>query len=263
MVLAAVATAAPPIVSTQWLQEHLNDPLVRIICVGQRGEHERGHIPGARLVELMQTTATGGGLAPVDALVRTFITAGVTDGAQVVLLGDTPMATGWVYMALASIGHGDDVSWLDGNMNLWRTEKRPVSTSLTEPGTGPLTARPGGDAIVDSAWVQSRLESTTAKILDVRSEQEWQDGHLPNATLILWGDLFQDRETQKFKSPDDIRALLTRAGVQPDQEVITLLCRRSACQLDVLGGAIGRRSRPVYLGSWRDWSSNPSNPIVR
>jgi len=261
--LAVVATAASPIVSTEWLQEHLNDPQVRIICVGQRGEYERGHIPGARLVELMQTTATGGGLAPVDDLVRTFMAAGVADGARVVLYGDTPMATGWVYMALTSIGHGDEVSWLDGNMNLWRAEKRLVSTAVPAHASGPLTARPGGDAIVDGAWVRSRLDSTTTKILDVRSVQEWQGGHLPNATLILWGDLFQDRETLKFKSPDEIRAVLTRAGVQPNQEVITYCAVGLRASLIYWAArSVGVPAR-VYVGSWRDWSSNPSNPIVR
>src|SRR5687767_15960601 len=113
---AAAATAAPPIVSTDWLQAHLNDPQVRIIYVGYAGEYARAHIPGARLLELMQTTRSGPstalgsgggpGLAPVDALVRAFTAAGAADDARVVLYGDTPMAPGWVYMALASVGHG-------------------------------------------------------------------------------------------------------------------------------------------------------------
>src|SRR5258707_93971 len=124
--LAAVAsTAAPPLVSTEWLQAHLSDPQVRVICVGQHDDYDRGHIPGARLLGLMETASMGGGehrLASVDVLIRTFTTAGAADGAHVVLYGDSPMATGWVSMALASIGHGDEISWLDGGINLWQVE---------------------------------------------------------------------------------------------------------------------------------------------
>ena len=263
---AAASVAAPPLVSTEWLQQHLNDPQVRIICVGAGGDgYTRGHIPGARWLELAQTTmrGAGGGLAPVDVLVRTFTAAGVADGAHVVLYGDTPMITGWAYMALASIGHGDDVSWLDGNISLWQMEKRPVSTSAPKPGTGPLTPRQSPDAIVDGAWVRSRLESAATKILDVRSDREWRDGHLPNATLILWPELYQDLETQKFKSPDEIRALLARAGVQSNQEVVTYCAVGMRASLMYWAArSVGVPAR-VYLGSWRDWSSNPANPVAK
>jgi thiosulfate/3-mercaptopyruvate sulfurtransferase len=214
----------------------------------------------------MQTTSMGGDgsrLAPVDVLVRAFTTAGAADGAHVILYGDSPMATGWVYLALASIGHGDEVSWLDGGMNLWQMEKRPVSTATPEPGTGPLTARQGPEMIVDSAWVRSRLESTTTKILDVRTDQEWVNGHLPNATLIRWQDLYQDLKIQKFKSPDEIRALLARAGVQPNQEVVTYCAVGMRASLMYWAArSVGVPAR-VYVGSWQDWSRDSANPVVK
>src|SRR5262249_60402156 len=80
-------------------------------------------------------------------------------GVRVVLSGDTPMARGWVNPALTAIGHGDSVSWLDGGIELWRSEKRPIETATPAPGTGPLTARPAPDLIVDAAWVKAHLDS--------------------------------------------------------------------------------------------------------
>jgi thiosulfate/3-mercaptopyruvate sulfurtransferase len=265
--LAAVAsTAAPSLVSTEWLQAHLNDAQVRIICVGQPGEYELAHIPGARLLDPVDTMNMGGDgrrLAPVEALVRTFTAAGAADGAHVVLYGSSPMATGWVYMALMSIGHGDDVSWLDGGIRLWQMEDRPISTSAPVPGTGPLTVRPGPDAIVDSTWVRNHLDSPTTKILDVRTDQEWRNGHLPNATLISWQDLFQDLRAQKFKSPDEIRGLLARAGVQPNQEIVTYCAVGMRASLMFWAArAVGVPAR-VYVGSWQDWSKNLANPVVK
>jgi thiosulfate/3-mercaptopyruvate sulfurtransferase len=260
------ATTVEPIVSTEWLQAHLNDPHVRLVYVGDRDDYQRAHIPGARLLDHMDTVTMGAdGHRPAssDALVRTFTKAGVADGARVVLYGDAPMATGWVYMTLASIGHGDDVSWLDGSMALWQSEKRPISTSIPAAGAGPLTARPAPDTIVDAAWVRNHLDSPKTKVLDVRTEQEWKGGHLPGATLILWQELFADQRTQKFKSPDEIRALLARAGVAPGQEVVTYCAVGMRASLMYWAArAVGTPAR-VYVGSWQDWRRESSNPIVR
>jgi thiosulfate/3-mercaptopyruvate sulfurtransferase len=148
-------------------------------------------------------------------------------------------------------------------MRLWQMEKRPISTFAPTPGTGPLTARPGPDAIVDSTWVRNHLDSPTTKILDVRSDQEWRNGHLPNATLILWPDLFEDLQTQKFKSPDEIRDLLARAGVQSNQEVVTYCAVGMRASLMFWAArAVGVPAR-VYVGSWQDWSRNSANPVVK
>jgi thiosulfate/3-mercaptopyruvate sulfurtransferase len=260
------ATAVEPIVSTDWLQAHLSDPQVRIIFVGSHDAYARVHIPGARLIEHMDTVemgARGHRLASTDTLVRVFTKAGVADGVRVVLYGDSPMATGWVNTALTAIGHGDSVSWLDGGIELWRSEKRPIETTMPAPGTGPLTAHPVSDLIVDAAWVKAHLDSPTTKILDVRTMGEYRDGHLPKATLILWQDLFVDQRTQKFKSPDEIRALLARAGVGPNQEAVTYCAVGMRASLMAWAArAVGVPAR-VYLGSWQDWSSGSTNPIVR
>ena len=46
-VLALLAvTAVEPTVSTAWLQTHLTDPQVRVICTGTRDDYDRAHIPG-------------------------------------------------------------------------------------------------------------------------------------------------------------------------------------------------------------------------
>jgi thiosulfate/3-mercaptopyruvate sulfurtransferase len=260
------ATGVEPVVSTAWLQAHLTDPQVRVVYVGDADAYKQGHIPGARAIDHMDTVVMGSSghrLAPTDALVKTFTRAGVADGARVVLYGDSPMATGWVNSALAAIGHGHDVSWLDGGMSLWQSENRPLETATPPPGAGPLTVRPAPELFVDAAWVRAHLESPSTKILDVRSSQEWNNGHVPNATLILWQDLYADVKAQKLKSPDDIRALLAKAGVAPGQEVVTYCA--IGMRASLMAWAVQSIGLPVriYLGSWQDWQANSSNPIAR
>jgi thiosulfate/3-mercaptopyruvate sulfurtransferase len=164
---------------------------------------------------------------------------------------------------LAAIGHGDQVSMLDGGIKLWESEKRPIATAAPRVTTGTLTARPMPEFMVDAAWVRSRLESPQIRLLDVRTTNEWNNGHLPGATLILWQDLFADRQMLKFKTRDDIRALLAKAGVGPNQEaVMYCMIGMRASLMYFAARAAGVPAR-VYVGSWQDWSKDSKNPTVK
>jgi len=255
--------AAQPLVSTEWLQQHLADPQVRIIATGDQGHFERGHIPGARFLEHMDTLGGGHTLLPADKLAAILAKAGAADGTRVVLYGDSPMTTGWVYMALASIGREADVSLLDGGIELWRSEGREVSTTPAPAATGKLTVRAAPDVSVDATWVKNHLDSPAVRLLDVRTTGEWTNGHLPNATLILWQDLFADQRTLKLKSPDDIRALFVKASVTPGQEIVTYCAVGMRASLMYWAAKSVGLPAHVYVGSWQDWSHSAENPIVR
>jgi thiosulfate/3-mercaptopyruvate sulfurtransferase len=265
------ATSVEPMVSTAWLQSHLTDPQVRVVFTGDRSVYDRGHIPGARFIDHMDTLGmqTGGGsmehhMLPLPELARILATkAGAADGTHVVLYGDRPMETGWIYMALAAVGHQSQVSMLDGGINLWRAEDRPVSTDVPPPGSGTLTVQPAPDVVVDAAYVRERLQSPDVKVLDVRTTQEWNSGHLPNATLVLWQDLYADQRTLKFKSIEEIRALLTKAGVAPNQSVVTYCAVGMRASLMYWAARAAGINARVYVGSWQDWRRDSGNPIVK
>ena len=189
--------------------------------------------------------------------------AGAADDTHIVLYGDSPMQTGWIYMTLAATGHASDVSMLDGGINLWRAEDRPVSTDTPPPATGAYTVRPAPDIIVDAAYVKERLQSTAVKVLDVRTTQEWDRGHLPGATLILWQDLYADQRMQKFKSVDEIRALLVKTGLTPNQSVVTYCAVGLRASLMYWAARTAGIPARVYVGSWQDWQRDSSNPIAR
>jgi thiosulfate/3-mercaptopyruvate sulfurtransferase len=271
-ILALVAaTSVDPVVSTAWLQAHLADPQVRVIQVGDRSVYDRGHIPGARSIDHMDTLAMQAGasgmdhrMMPLPDLAKVLAAkAGAADGTHIVLYGDQPMEIGWIFMTLAALGHESDVSMLDGNLNLWRAENRPVSADATAPAGGTLTPKPAPDVIVDATYVKERLQSPTVRILDVRTPMEWSSGHLPNATLILWQDLYADQRMLKFKPVDEIRAVLTKAGVGPNQSVVTYCAVGMRASLMYWAARTAGIPARVYVGSWQDWRRDANNPIVK
>ena len=129
---AAAQDPAPGlVVPLEWLSQRLNDPRVRVITTGERAQYDRGHIPGARFISHEDTLnhENHGLLAPA-ALAAALGKAGASDDVRIVLYGESPMATGWLFMAFASVGHGDHVSMLDGNADAWRASGnrwRPTS----------------------------------------------------------------------------------------------------------------------------------------
>ena len=259
----ATAPAADPIVSTDWLQAHLTDRNVRIVDVGDNGAFGNGHIAGAVHVDHMATIGDGHKLLPLDQLAKLWAKAGVSDDTRVVLYGDSPMTTGWMYMTLAAIGHGDQVSMLDGGIRVWESEKREVSKTVAAVTPGTLTVRAAPDVMVDADYVRARLESPNTRILDVRTTGEFSSGHLPGATLILWQSLFVDTRSMKFKPREEMQALLSAAGVKTGQEVITYCAVGMRASLMYFAArAVGVPAR-VYVGSWQDWSHDSKNPIVR
>lgn len=262
LLVLAAAVSAGPMVSADWLQAHISDPHVCVIDAREKDTYDKGHIPGARLVDHMETFGRGGRLKSPEQLAQLFASACVTDGSRVVLYGSAPMVTGWIYSALVSIGFGDDVSWLDGGLAAWRTGNRPIETTTPAPQKGAITIRPAPDYFVDAAWVRAHLNSPTTKLLDVRSPQEWQGGRLPSAAEISWQDLFSDAHRQTFKSPEEIRAVLTRAGVRPNQDVVTYCQMGMRASLMAWAARLAGVKTRVYLGSWDDWSKDPANPVV-
>jgi thiosulfate/3-mercaptopyruvate sulfurtransferase len=266
--VAALGAQAPgPLVTTAWLAARAGDAGVVVISSDDARRFAAGHIPGARAVPHDRTLGGNHRLLPAAELARVLAETGASDTTHVVLYGDSPMATGWLFMAFATLGHADSVSLLDGNLSLWRSEGRPVATGAAPPASGlrgRLTPKPAPDIQVDAAWVRERLEKPGVCLLDVRTTREWDAGRLPGATLVLWQDLFVSADTRRFKSRDEIRALFAKAGVKSGDQVVTYCAVGMRASLMYfaatrLAGLPGR----VYVGSMEDWQRQRGYPIVR
>ena len=257
------APAAEMLVSTAWLARHLTDPGVAISAATDAGEYASGHIPGARMISHEATLGPSGHVVTApDALAIALARAGARDDVRIVVYGG-PMESGWIYMVLASLGHADHVSLLSGNLAAWKADGHPVSRDPVPPAAGRLTPRPTSGVVVDAPWVRERLEDKAVRVLDVRSERERAGGYLPGTPLVLWKDLYQDSNQFRFKSREELRALLDRAGVRPGQQVVTYCAVGMRASLMYFAARYAGHDARVYVGSWQDWSARPGYPVVR
>ncbi len=115
-------------------------------------EYRRGHIPGARFVDLdgaLADPAGGGrGRHPLPATER-FETAmreaGVTDAAVVVYDAGGGLSAARAWWLLRYHGH-PGVRLLDGGLAAWLAAGQPVTTEEPERGARRFHRSPGGDA---------------------------------------------------------------------------------------------------------------------
>jgi len=259
-VLAAVPAAAqtppavPLLVTTAWLEEHLQDPKVVVLWTDQ-GAHDEALVAGARAVrhESVMTMQGGHGLAPTEVLVEVLRKAGVSNDSHVVIYGDA-LSSGWLFFVLDYLGHSR-VSLLDGGLVKWRSEDRPIARTPVVPAPGTFTPQPRPARLVTAADVQTRQKTAGTVLLDARSPNEYQAGRIPGATLLTWTDVFADPRRQVFKSQKEVADLFAAAGAGPGSRAITY------CQIGLRSSALYFAARYAgldvsnYVGSWSDWTA--------
>ena len=135
---------AEMLVSTAWLAQHLQDADLVVLCVAGKPEfYSGGHIPGARFIALNDIAITRDGipneLPPVADLKRVFESAGLTDRSRVVLYGERyGMFAARAYFTLDYLGLAGHAALLDGGLEKWKAENRPLSTEIPKLAAGNL-----------------------------------------------------------------------------------------------------------------------------
>src|SRR5687768_4411475 len=166
------------VVPTSWLAAHLADPDLVLLHVGDKGEYEQQHIPGARhvsLSDIANTDRSEKGLilempAAEDLRVR-LEKLGISDRSKVVVYygRDWVSPATRVIFTLDYAGLGDRAVLLDGGMTAWRRDGHKVTSdaSPSRPGKlAPLKVRP---LIVDAAYVRAHLATPGMKVVDGRA----------------------------------------------------------------------------------------------
>src|SRR3981081_3340303 len=124
--LMPLPSTAQPLVETDWLAEHTNDPDVRVIEVDvSPTAYTAGHIDGAVLwnayKDLLQPSYR---IVERDAFAALLSRSGIRPGTRVVFYGYAASLGFWM---LAHYGH-TEVSFLNGSRGKWVSEGRPLST---------------------------------------------------------------------------------------------------------------------------------------
>src|SRR6187401_3539396 len=149
----ALSVAAPSpreglVVSVAWLAQHLKDPDLVLLHVGDKAEYDAAHIPGARFVSLRDVSASGAPealtleLPPADVLREKLSALGVSDGSRIVVYfgEDWVSPTTRLIFTLDAAGLGERTSLLDGGQPAWTRAGHAVTAVVPETRPGKLSS---------------------------------------------------------------------------------------------------------------------------
>ena len=277
----SVSEPTQMLVSTSWLQDHLHDPDLVVLYIGQnRPRFEEGHIPGARFIRLDelvdQAAAVRNELPPLADLQALFEDVGVSDSSRIVVCGEGGgIYAARAYFTLDYMGLGDRTALLDGGLDKWLAEKRPVSQQEQRGAKGTFTPHPRLDLVITTAEMRdlSYLARKTPQyaILDARPAAEFvglrrsegvnRAGHIAGARGLYWKKLVREAGSELLPR-EELENIVSDAGVHSGQTVITYC--RTGMQSSVLyfvAKYLGYRTA-MYDGSVFEWVQAKGQDLV-
>lgn len=261
------------------LAGRLHDPRVVVLHVGRdRASYDAGHVPGARFLPLSAIVAEQNGipneLPPADRLEEAFEAVGVSDNSRVVLYGDLQgLLAARAFFTLDYLGHLDH-ALLDGGLEKWRADGRPVETAEPAARRGALTPRPRADLLVTAEWVRGHLNDSSVVFIDARPPAEFtgqtpgdgvtRPGHIPGAKNIFWRTSLISETDPRLRSPEVLASAFTLAeAAQGDTVVVYCRTGVQASHAYYVARYLERRVR-MYDASFIEWSRRGEDfPVER
>ncbi|MCB9765687.1 MAG: sulfurtransferase [Alphaproteobacteria bacterium] len=242
-----LVSAAAPHPDVQWLD------------VRPEADWAAGHVPGAaqvRWTDLAGYDADGvWTAAEVEAAAALLAERGLRAGVPIVVYDDWSDSwggDGFLYWTLRQMGI-PDVQVLNGGWDAWVAVDGPMATDTPPPGDlAPLGFE---DVQASTEEVQAALEAGTPMLLDVRSAEEYEAGHIPGAHWLEYTRALH--ADGRLRTPEDLADLLADAGLgDPDAPVITYCAGgiRAGHTFFVLE-LMGYTQVQDYVGSWRAWTA--------
>ena len=274
---AAAEEKAPVLVSTEWLAKNLNDPSLVILHVAMlQAGMPKELIPGARVLDYHAITEDRGGLPvemrSVPELVEAFQAAGVSNSKRVVIYGEGwPHNAARAFVTLDYLGHGDRTSLLDGGLEAWKAEGRPVVPQPAPAERGTFVPKPRPEMLVSADWIAGRLEDPNVTLIDARPMDEYsgerkqeglQGGHIPGAYNLFYQDLVVSQQNPRLKDLEYVKARFSEAGAAKAGPVV------SYCYIGMRASYTYLISRHLgydakfYDPSWAEWGRREELPRV-
>jgi len=275
-------------VTTQWLNDHLTDPAIRIVDIRgvirpveaskpwyleSREEYADDHIPGAVFVGWLTD------IVEPDAPVKMTVASpqrlaalmgglGIGDPHLVIAYdneGNHIAARLW--WILNYYGH-PAVRLLDGGYPKWLAEGRPVNAEISRHPPAPFTTRVRSEWRVTRNDVRQAIGDPQVRLVDSRGPRDFRGevgrgerkGRIPSAVNVPIKS-FWEGPYNTWKPEAELRALHEAAGVTPDKRVITYCNAGVSASVGLLAlKLLGYPSAANYAGSWYEWERDPKNP---
>ena len=279
---ASVATAREigPIVSPGWLEANLDQPQLVILDVRRVEHYREGHIPKALNAFYGAWAYKKGELyseVPDPEDLNDLIgSMGIGLDSRVVVVGrtDTPRESYQCARVACTLQYAGirNVALLDGGMNQWVKENKPISTTVIQAKKRSFQGNYQKDRFADKGYIKARLGKII--LLDVREADYFAGkkkldcvprmGHMPGAFNLPTSCAFNDNGT--FKRKESLTMIAeSAAGKDRTKEIVTYCDTGQCCPTwsYLLREMLGYENVRIYDGAMQEWMQDPQAPTVR
>jgi thiosulfate/3-mercaptopyruvate sulfurtransferase len=278
------------LVSTEWLQEHLADPGLRLfdatagvsVAPGSAESQpaaavfERAHIPGARYLDLKNDLSDAAAALDFTRLdperaAAAFALAGVGAGSAVVIYSTSTY--GWATRAwwlLNEIGF-TDVAVLEGGFAKWVQEGRATASGTQDayPPANPVRPSPAG-LFADLDAVVAAIGHGGSTLINALSPEHFSGaapgphnrrGRIPGSISLPAASLVAKADNS-LRPMEVLRLELAEKSISSETNVIVYCGSGIAATVDAFVlRALGHQKVRVYDGSLSEWSKDPTRPL--
>jgi len=267
------------LVSTDWLENNLNDENLIILDLDSSEEYLSSHIPGSYNVKdnyFKTSLEDRTHVQDINQITKTFSDLGISSDTTVVGYDRSAclysFRLAWV---LNYFGHSN-VKVLDGGFPKWDFESRKKESGEIYPKkTGNFIPKePLSEIFVSKDEILQILDKNDdIQIFDVRSDDERnginlrggkRGGYIPTSLHKEWVNFNTDGDIPVLKSSDEILEITRSLGLDSKKTTITY------CQGGIRAAHVfwtlklaGFKNVKNYDASWREWGQDESCPIIK
>jgi thiosulfate/3-mercaptopyruvate sulfurtransferase len=206
--------------------------------------------------ELSTDEPVAGMLKSKEEIAKIFGENGVSPDKNIYIYCTKGNNAGRMYWILKMMG-AQNVKLLDGNMDAWKAERKPVTRNPTMVRKASFPAEMNTESLATLDYVKTNMG--TAVLVDARSESYFNGtdteskGHIEGAIGIPSEMMLN--ESGLLKSADELKKIFESKGVTKDKEVI-LYCQsatRAGLLYNILTSVLEYPEVKVYDGAYFEW----------
>jgi thiosulfate/3-mercaptopyruvate sulfurtransferase len=258
---------------TQWLEENLQQPDLRIIdcsyflsydaagksvLTSGRDVYLKAHIPGSIFIDLQTELSDPASdlsftMPSAEQFAAVMSQYGVGNNSRVVIYdrGNATWAARFWWMLRASGFNSATI--LNGGWKKWEAENRPKSDQPVTITPASFVARPKPGLFVGKTAVVESIEKNSAVRICALPKAQFDKEHIPGSINIPSGSLI-DARSNTFLPAAELENIVKQAGIsQSDRIIIYCGGGVSACCDAFVLTLLGFEKVSVYDGSMEEW----------